>query len=250
MKKMSKFRSEDGAASVLEATIVFPLVFLVVIFLVLVGFTYAQRGVLTYQSSALSHYLAKVICYPGYNYLDTPFYENDNTVTIDDVSSAMKAQAPYRYLFGLFGTEYSSAEDQNGNNLIKTCTEKMVTDYMQTHSFLKTSGGTVSMPKGVEFGYSCNQNGYACGVSANTSRVVVYLGQNYVFGNFLRMIGIGGRQIVIDAQSTAFISDSLEIVRMTDMAFDLVNFVMDKLGVDKSKIENIKEMITKVTGNS
>lgn len=45
MKKIIEdFRSEKGAASVLEATIVFPLVFLVVIFLIFLGLTYAQQS--------------------------------------------------------------------------------------------------------------------------------------------------------------------------------------------------------------
>ncbi len=248
MKKIARFRSEDGAASILEATIVFPLVFLVVIFLVLMGFTYAQKGFMTYHSSSLASYIAKVICYPGYNYLEAPFYDaEDTTVTLDDIRSAMEAQAPYRYMFGLFGTEYAAAEDVDGSDLIEKCAMQMAQDYLKTHGFLKSSGGTVDIPSGIDFRSEKNNGGYACAISANTSRVVVYLGQNYVFGNFLRMIGVGGQKMTIFSRTTAFVSDSLEIVRMTDFAFDMVDFVMDKLGIDTSGIDKMKEMISKVT---
>ncbi len=247
MKNKFDFRSEDGAASVLEAIIVYPLVFLVVIFLVLLGFTYVQKGYLTYHSQHLASYIAKVVCYPGYNYIEEPPYKTGSTaVTVKDIDNAMKQEAPYRYFFGLFG-EYTAAKDQKGD-IIPQCAEHMAKDYLTKNGFLKSSGGTVDIPASMDFKDSrrVNENGYACSISANTSRVVVYLGQNYVFANFFRMIGVGGAKMTIGSRSTAFITDSLEVVRITDNVFELANFVTGKFGIDTGKIT---KYIKKVTQN-
>lgn len=240
-------RSEKGAATVIEATVIFPLVFLVVIFLIFMGFTYAQKSLLTYHTSQLAAYLSKTISYTGYQYLEEPFYQEQTPLTISDYDKAMKDQAPYRYLFGLFKDEYTSLEDSNGSNLIQTSAEKMAGEYLSHHGIIKTSGGSVALPADVNFGTVINNDGYVCAISANTSRVVVYIGQNFVFANFFRMIGIGGRKMTISSRSTAFISDSMEIVRMADMAFDMIRFTEEKIGSDK--IGKIKEMIAKVTGS-
>ena len=249
MKNKNDIRSEEGAASVLEATIVFPLVFLVVIFLIFMGFTYLQRGVLNFHASQLSNYISKVICYPGYEYIEQPFYEKKHDVTLNDIKKAMDAQAPYRYLFGLFGTEYSAPTDSNGRELIKTCAEKMAKEYLSEHTIIKAAKGSVSVPSSLDSGTVIEQNGYICAISDNTSRVTVFLGQNFIFADFFKMIGVGGKSMVISAQSTSFVSDSLEIVRLTDMAFDLTNFAMRKLGINTEQIDHIKEMIAKVTNN-
>lgn len=247
MKNKIDLRSEDGAASVMEAVIVYPLVFLVVIFLVLLGFTYAQKGYLTYHSQHLASYIARVVCYPGYNYIESPPYENGGTdIMVKDIDAAMKQEAPYRYFFGLFG-EYTAATDQNGD-IIPQCAEHMAKEYLAKNGFIKSSGGAVDIPASMDFkdNRRVNQNGYACAISANTSRVVVYLGQNYVFADFFRMIGVGGAKMTIGSRSTAFITDSLEIVRVTDNVFELANFVAGKFGIDTGKI---KEYIQKVTQN-
>ncbi len=252
MKNKFDIRSEDGAAYVLEAIIIFPLVFLVVIFLVFVGFTYVQQGFLNYHSSEMAAYLAKNICYPGYDYIDEPIYDSGKgkEVTLDNMNKAANAGAPYRYLFGLFGSEYKSAEDNNGD-IMPQYAKHMAETYLQNHGFLKSSGGSVDLPSGVKFdkNRTFSSNGYICAVSANTSRVVVYMAQNFVFADFFRMIGIGGKKMVISSQSTSYVTDSLEIVKLTDMAFDVTNFVLGKLGIDTSKLDKIGEMIKKVTNN-
>lgn len=251
MKKLLKeFRSEKGAASVLEATIVFPLVFLVVVFLVFLGFIYAQKGFLQNHAAELSDYLAKNVLYPGYNEIEQPFYYagKSDALSLERVNKAMSCNEPYRYLGGLFKEEYQIKGGEYKGDIAKTAAEAMTGSYLVSHGFIKSGGGTISLPAGSKFEgqTQSTQNGFICAVHVSTSQVSVYLAQNYTFASFFRMIGIGGKTMTISGQSTTFINDSVEFVRNVDMVFDVASFVADKLGID---IEKIKEVIGKVTGN-
>lgn len=247
MKKLIKeLRSEKGAASVLEAAIVLPVAFIVVILFVFLGFTYVQRAYLQYHASKLSEYISKSILYPGYQYIQHPFYTssgNNNGVKLDDVNKAMKNNDPYRYLAGLFKSEYK-IKDVDGRNIVETSADKMVKEYLTKHGFLKASGGDLKEPNG--YTHSANDNGFICAISADTSKVSVYIAQNYMFSSFFRMIGMGNKYTTISGQCTSFISDSVEFVRNTDMAFDAANILAEKLGID---VKKIKETIGKITGN-
>lgn len=251
MKKLIKeLRSEKGAASVLEATIVLPVVFLCVILLVFLGFTYAQRAYLQYHASRLSSYISKTILFPGYQSIQKPFYMSGGSsgnVTLSDVNSAMQSKDPYRYLLGLFKTEYVSI-DTEGRNIPKTAADKMVNEYLTSHGFLKADGGPLKKPDNKNFENAIPQtnNGFICAISADTSKVSVYIAQNYMFASFFRMVGMANKHTVISGQSTAFINDSVEFVRNTDMVFDAANLLAQKLGIDVNKIQ---EVIKKITGN-
>lgn len=252
MKKIiCEFRSEKGAASVLEATIIFPIVFIAVIFLIFLGFTYAQRAYLQYHASQLSEYISKAILYPGYQYLEKPFYSNNansGEVTLEDVNNAMKHNDPYRYFQGLFISQYKISDVEN-RDIVETAADKMVGEYLTKHGFLKPSNGSLSKPEKDSFKNANEKtaNGFICAISADTSRVSVYIAQNYIFASFFRLIGMGEKYMVISGESTSFINDSVEFVRNTDMIFDAANFLAQKMGID---VDKIKEVIQKITGNA
>ena len=247
MKKIN-LRSEEGAATVLEAMIVYPIVLLAVVFLVFMGFINVQKGFMQHCADELSTYIAKVIRYPGYDKLQNSFMDEDNSpITIAEMNTAAKQIEPYRYLFNL-GKDYSQS-GSSSSDVIPDNAKKIVVDYLKKHGFLKAEPGTAPQPK-TNLGskaVSEQSGGRRCTISANTSRVVVYLGQNFIFADFFRMIGIGGKKVAITGQSTAYVCDSVEIMRVTDCAFDAANFLLGKLGVDLS---NVKEALAKFTGNS
>lgn len=255
MRKLFKeFRSEKGAASVLEATIVFPIVFLTVIFLIYMGFIHVQKAYVQYHADHLSLYISKMIQYPGYQYIDKPYYtsgaNNTGVVTFNDISNAMKCSDPYRYFMGLFNKNYKIADHNSNRNVVKEAAEGMVNNYLASHGFLKPSNsGKLSEPTTGNFaGHKelGKSDGYICAIAADTSKVSVYLAQDFVFAKFFSMIGIGGRTMAISGVGTTFITDSVEFMRNTDMIFDAANFLADKLGIDIAKI---KDVISKITGN-
>lgn len=250
MRFLDRFRSEDGAASVLEATIVFPLVFLVVVFLIFLGFTYAQQGLLQYNASRLASYIAKTIQYPGYDKIEDPFYNCSEVgvVTLSEFDEAMKQNDPYRYLKGLFNQTYC-LKKENYRKVSDEAVKEMVPDYLSEHGILKPGKAAPSDPPSDLFAEGkCvreKKDGTICVISADTSKVRVYLAQTFTFANFFRMIGVGGKTANISGLSTAFINDSTEFVRNVDMVFDALNFLAEKLNIDVSKIT---ETIQKLKG--
>lgn len=269
MKKLNlKIRSEEGAASVLEAIIVYPIVFIVVAFLLILGFTYVQEGYLNYEAQSLSDYIVKTISYPGYANIEKPKYEkNIGAITIGDINAAMNAQAPYRYLFGFFNND-TGVKDNNGDNLAENYVNFMADDYLPKHGFLKGASGKIDFfdafykepnngvgndsegnifnivgkvtPKYLK---ENNNSGYLCAINASTSQVEVYMAQNFVFSKMFGMIGLGNKKMYITAKGMSAVSDSLELIKTTDMATDMATFLANKLGFDMSKIKTLKDII-------
>lgn len=261
-----KIRSEEGASNILEAIIVYPVVLIAVVFLLVLGFTYVQEGYLNYKSQELSDYLAKCVIYPGYAYIEKPEYFTGSTITLGDIKGAMKAQAPYRYLFGIFGAE-TSVEDSSGGDIAQNYAQLMTNGYLENHGYLKSYSGDIDFydvfnegksklikdDVGNIVGRSKNTGpqvletnatgGYLFAVRASTSQVEVYMAQNYVFARFFGMIGMGNRKIAISAKGISAVSDSLEIVKTTDMATDMITFLANKLGFDVKNVKTLRDII-------
>ena len=248
MKYKLDLRSEDGAAYVLEATIVYPIVLVATLFLIILGFTHVQKALLQHEATELSTYIAKVIRFPGYALIDQPFYMEDSAITLDGYNSAMEEIKPYRYLFNMNG-DFSFGDDSKGEELLPKCAKEMVQTYLVKHGFLKGDERSIPTPEIASYNNVQNEvwAGRRCVISANSSRVVVYLGQDFVLSNMFRMIGLGNKKLVLSGQCTSYVCDSVEIVRITDMAFDLIDFLAGKLNFD---LEKITDSISKITGNS
>lgn len=246
MKYKADLRSEDGAAYVLEATIVYPIVLVAAMFMIILGFTHLQKSFLQHSATELSTYLAKVIRYPGYEYIETPFYEKNSgeEVSAADmdkrVNKAMERVEPYRYLFNVFTFK-------GDDDLISDTAKEMVNTYLVKHGYVKGNEKSIpDTPSDIGSGESAVGAGRRCTIVANSSHVTVYIGQNYILSSLYRMIGLGGKRLDLSGQATAYVCDSVEIVRLTDTAFDLANFIAGKLGIDFSKISGY---ISKLTGN-
>ena len=242
MKKKFDFKSEDGAAEVLEAVIIYPIVLVAVIFLILWGFTYVQRGYLQYASSQLSGYLSKVAAYPGYDMIEVPFYKTQDKTQLDAVNSAMKVHNPYRYFFGL---------DKNMKEITEACRTNMADDFIQNRGFLKANEGEVPVPS--DFTGSAYQSkgkkGYVCAINTKTGFARVYIAQNYIFADFFSLIGLGGRKMTLYGDSLQYLGDSVEVVRVTDFACDTINYVLESTGI-KGKIDKIQDTIKWLQGES
>lgn len=244
MKRRIDFKSESGAALVLEATIVYPIALCAVMFLIIWGFTFVQRGYLQYSASELSSYIAKTIAYPGYQYIDAPFYKagDSQKTVLEGMNEAMNVHNPYRYIFGF---------DKEVKDIIDKSAKAMVTDKLPDSGYLKADKGEeVYIPEDMENAkyiyQSPEKNGYVCAISASKGFARVYLAQNYVFSDLFRTLGLGGRRMTIYGDSLVYINDSVELIRITDWAYDTVDMVLSKTGADFS-LDKIKTVLNKIT---
>lgn len=245
MKKF--FASESGAAAIIEATIIFPIVFLCVVFLIFSGFTFVQKAVLQSTADRLSEYIARCIAYPGYSDIIDPFYEPAKSTDLKTrIDTAMKTSDPYRYVAGIFGL-YSETKQMS-----QSATKAMLDNgYLKSVSFLKPSSSNVEYPPELSTLSPRTKDGYVCAISASTSRITVYLGQNFIFADFFRMIGLNGKKQMIYGKSTSNVTDVPEMVRLVDFSFDTVENLVAAIGGDKGVelIEKIKSAIATISGN-
>lgn len=240
---IKKLRDESGAAEVLEATVIFPIVFMCVLFLVLSGFTFLQRAMLQSTADRLSTYLARCVSYPGYSDIVDPFYGEANTKgMLERINDAMSISDPYRYVAGLFTGGVNSSTKEVVNDAKSSMTDY----YLKSISFLPVQDGDVDYPSELESLKPETENGYVCAISASTSKITVYVGQNFMFARMFSLIGIGEKKMLIFGKSTANVSDSAEVIRLVDFAFDTIEDIASGLGID---IEKIRNAINKLTGN-
>jgi len=229
---------EKGAAALVEATIVFPVVFMVIFFLFFYGMTFMQQSLMQYTATRLSDYLAKVIAYPGYEEIEAPFYKPDSYG--GGAGKAMESIEPYRYFLGLFQSEYSKKSD-----FVSKARQNTANLFLPGHSFMKPSPNVRVSFSDSDFKPQLvhQSGGYTVAVSANTTRVITYVGQPYTFSKFFDYIGVGNKTMTISGKSTSFVHDAPEFVRITDMAFDYLTRIADATGVTdkiKSVLEKLK----------
>ncbi len=238
MKK--RFLAEDGAAYVVEAIIIYPILFVCTMFLIVSGFIFVQKSMLQSTADRLSTYIAHCIACPGYSEIVDPFYEAPkNTGMTTRIEKAMQHSDPYRYVAGFLGlnSDVKTVSDHAGN--------VMAEKYLPAVSFLKPSSGDVSYPDELKNLKPKTKDGYVCAISANTSTITVWLGQNFVFMEMFRFIGIGGESTTVFGKSSASVCDTPEMIRVIDFSFDTVEDIAGRLGVDVKKIQ---DFIAKLKG--
>ena len=192
----------------------------------------------------MADYYAKVVQYPGYQYIEAPLTVGKHTDgELDRVNKAMEVHNPYRYLFGLF----NSVDDGIGTTVVNDVTG-MVNTYLPSHSFLKADKrSTPDLPDGfrpLSDKASPSANGYICAVSISNSHVKVFVGQRYIFSRMFNMIGMGNKYTNITATATMFTNDSTEFIRNCDFIFSTVDMIIEKTGFDTQKITDVVNLFT------
>lgn len=242
MKKLIK--SESGAATIIEAIIIVPMVFVCVMFLIFSGLTFVQKAVLQSTADRLSQYISRCVAYPGYGEIIDPFYAPPkNTPLQTRIDTAMGYSDPYRYVAGLFGlnsqTKVSAADAEKA----------MLKDgYLKAVTFLEPSTTNVEYPAELDKLSPATKDGYVCAISASTSNITVYLGQNFMFAKYFEMIGIADKKMMIYGKSTSNVTDVPETVRLVDFAFDTVEDIVGAFEGGDELINKVKNAIKSISG--
>lgn len=234
---ISKFRSEEsGAVLVVEMTMVFPIVLLVMTFLIYLT-SYTLQGIMIDSyARKIAVTATRFAAMPGYEKLyygatgtggghippQTDFADTSGAEpSLDLVNAIMNEHDPYRY----FGNSFLSGTEIA--NLVSD-----LENLVNTGSFL-------------------NVTNVSCSVSTQnyvlTQRVVVEVTQTVEVPGFVRALGI--QDALTNTVSVyATIGDAPDFVRTTDMVFDMTQFLLDNLkigGVSISdKISTFKKKIS------
>lgn len=214
MKKID-LKSEKGEA-VIEATLVYPIVFFVTGFIILFGL-YQMQGVLEYSCAQyIANYTTKLITEPGYE----NYGEIDNN-DIDFKSVNIFSDERDKFSAGIYRRiNYSGVSKDNMKNRL----ENMV----NSSKLLKIDNTDCS----VKFKRTI----------LNTT-IIVTVKDSIEMPGFLRYIGLDNKW-ERSVTATAVVTDPAEFIRNFDMAQDAITYVLDKLGLG----DKIEPLLEKVTG--
>lgn len=220
MKVGKRFRSEKGAATIVEASIVMPIVFMVVCFLFIMG--YYQLEITTLQSRAdrVADVASRIIAQAGYekygnietNKIDFEEKPSMNATTLKEI---YKDLAPYRY----WGSGSRALGDSASNKL---------TNVMSAKAYFDSKASITSVqikPK-------------KAGLS---NKVEVIVNSKVDLPEFFPFLGLPTH---VDKTFTtvAFVSDSSEFLRNTDIVFDLTEFLAEKCKLT----DDVRDIVNKM----
>lgn len=213
----NKFNKDDtGASSVIEMTLIFPLVLFVMGFLIYMG-SYVMQSVTIYNDAQrIAVAASREAGIPGYENLyqgagvtsKADFNWPDNSApAINVINALMSEHDPYRY----WGSGFL---DSSEISTLETNLERLVAD----NSFLASSN--------VDCTITTSNNVLSQQVQV---RVIKYISAPQLF----QALGLADN-ISIDVTATAVVGDPAEFIRNTDMVFDLTEYMMDNLKIGSS----------------
>lgn len=225
---LHKFKKDDtGASSVVEMTLIFPLVLFVMGFLIYMG-SYVMQSVTIYNDAQrIAVAASREAGIPGYENLyqgagvtsKADFNWPDNSApAISVINALMSEHDPYRY----WGSGFL---DSSEISTLETNLERLVAD----NSFLASSN--------VDCTITTSNNILSQQVQV---RVVKYISTPQLF----QTLGIADN-ISIDVTATAVVGDPAEFIRNTDIVFDLLKIgssgqtINEKIAIYKQKFSDV-----------
>ena len=218
---LNKFNKDDtGASSIIEMTLIFPLVLFVMGFLIYLACYVLQSVTMYNDAQRIAIAASRESAMPGYEYL----YKGQGVTTkadfnwpegsapdIDIINQVMKKHEPYRY----WGTGLLNESE-------KTTLEENLERLVANSSFLASSN------------VDCTITPVNNLISQQVRvRVVKYVDAP----GFVKALGITDN-ISIDVTAVAVVGDPAEFIRNTDMVFDLMEYVFEevKFGPDQKTL--------------
>lgn len=222
MKVVNKIKEEKGAATIVEASIVFPIVFLIVCFLFFMGYYQLEKATIQMRADRIADICARVIAQPGYKYYEENTDFSTKSIDFEKLPSFDEADLkriyadmdPYRY----WGT---------GSQSISTITDKLqeamsAKAYMNVEDSFRTMK-IVPEKKGL------------------SNRVRVVVSTRIEFPGFFKVIGLP-QEVKNEFTSIAYVSDVSEFMRNTDIVFDLATYLDERCHIS----DNINDVINKM----
>ncbi len=242
MKRLRKLlRSEKGGYQMIEASIMYPFVFLIIIFVLYYGMYLIQMMAVSSYAQKIAVLAAREVACPGYYKLVSSQRLTTSATEIDfktgggdgtysgNVALSNKASdslvRAYRYFTHDPLTTKDPGIDENGfPKDPEVYYEGVLQGLTYSNSLLKGWG----TQNNVQVELSCDNKFIAQYINVTIKQPLVRFG-------LLDYLGIG--QITVEASAKASVSDTDELVRNTDFAADAINAIAERLGIDTSKIK-------------
>lgn len=208
-----------------EAALIFPAVIITVLIMLVVSLLKFQEDVVKFGTQKMVSQMAREVAYPGYTeYIGS---SSDMSIDISDLSTVnVEGYYKQRKLYKAFGSNHQAAADR-----FEEKTQKFLTDY----AFL--TGLTVKRP-----------NANVKGFLFNTAQIEVEYGVR--LPHFVTYLDVP-QDLMLKTSSYAAVSNPTEFVRNVDIAVDLLDFFLEKLGFKERVdiyLEKMRDLILKFGG--
>lgn len=216
---------EKGAVPIVEATFIFPIVFFCMFFLIYIGMYILQSVLIYTQTQKVASIVSKSMAVTGYekvgkhtadnvnfDFKDNKYFTQDSVNTIYDEKAKL-----YRYFY---------PDPIAGNSDIESINSSL-TSLIDNLSII--SGG----------GVTCDINAKNYFINQTVS---VTIKREGAIPEIFSYIGMDGVSSDITVTATAASCDGAEFVRNTDMVYDFVTFLSDRLHIS-DKISYLKEKV-------
>lgn len=240
---MNKIKNTKSGAVMVEASIYFPLVICTVMTMIYLALFQMQESALGYVAERIAIEVAREEAYPGY----AKFNMNDGRAVDFSWSGTMPSENEVE--------DYYTAHHENLGALYRECGD--IANLIS--SKFGGSGGDVS---DYETKYANTADTYrifAAGAIGEpeinidrgffSSTVTVSIKHTFPVPRVIQYLGISDEQYIMQTTATKHIINSGEFVRNVDLAVDLTDYLLQKLGLDQNVnafIDKAKAVIEKL----
>lgn len=215
----SKLYKEDGAVQIIEATFVFPVMFIILFFLIYMGNAHYIKAQV--EATVVENAIR------GANYCSDPILETlketGSIPSVDEISVK-----PYRYILG----GMSDVEDYIEDKVVEDMNSSSLSLFGNMNPKLKTS-----KPNIAKFNNYLLYSTFSVGVKYELEFPIKFLGASTP------------NLLTINSYSEIAVNDATEFIRNTDMVIDY--FVDTKVGKSiKGTFEKINEFLQKFAGST
>ena len=230
MERMKKFlKEEKAAAQMVEAAVIYPVVFLIIVLMIYMGLYILQAITVGTYAQKIAMLASREISTPGYYTLisDKTKYSSsaieldaEDINAIIDVSKLSDEMTRFPVVYRYW---------QIGDDKILTDTTK---DYYQSILNTMVAKNSVLVPQN---GGTLNVK-VSCKNNVLSQLVTVEVEQELMHFGLLDFFGI--KSPTVSATAVATVSDTDELIRNTDFAVDAMEALASKLGIDTSKLKS------------
>ncbi len=231
MKRIRKFlKSEDGAYQMIEAVLIYPIVFLIIFVLIFIGIYILQLMTMSAYAQKIAMLAAREVSCPGYH--DVLNQERYTTTAVEaDFGTTEEGKSPFEGKVNidnkvenvqLRAYRYWSSSPLNSDE--KGYYEGVLETLVKNNSLINASKA-----KKVDATIECKN--YVI-----SQFITVTVEQELMDIELLEYFGVESPKLSVKAVST--VSDADELVRTTDFAADAIEAIAQKFGIDTNKIKS------------
>ena len=225
---MKNFKSDEtGAAQIIEAAIIYPVVFMILFYLIYMGLYILQCVTVESYAQKIALMAAREVAHPGYideidkDAIDASVDYSGNYISLSNDPKKIGVSSAYRYFApkNLISKEKQDYLKNQLENLIKTS------------SIIGNSDGDIKV--------TINFKNYVV-----VQQVEVTATQKLASFPVLKFFGMNDG-LTVSSTAVASVNDSDEFIRNVDFINDIIETIGKKLGIDinniKDKIQNVKD---------